>query len=87
MLKNLLGRSAVIGALKIAYIGRLMLYYFVKMKAGFGNRTIPKILHLNRRLAINLLKQEKTSKQSLKMKRYRAGMDNNYFVQILNSAS
>jgi len=42
---------------------------------------------LLRRLAINLLKQEKTSKQSLKMKRYRAAMDNNYLVQILNSAS
>jgi predicted transposase YbfD/YdcC len=40
-----------------------------------------------RRLAINLLKQEKTSKQSIKMKRYRAEMDNNYLVQILNSAS
>jgi hypothetical protein len=40
-----------------------------------------------RRLAINLLKPEKTSKQSLKMKRYRAAMDNNYLVQILNSAS
>jgi len=39
------------------------------------------------RLAINLLKQEKTSKQSLKMKRYRAAMDNNYLVKILNSAS
>jgi hypothetical protein len=36
--------AAVIGALKIAYIGRWMLH-FVKMKAGFGNRTLPKILH------------------------------------------
>ncbi len=43
-LKKLLGRSSVIGALKIAYIGHLMLH-FVKMKAGFGNRTLPKILH------------------------------------------
>ena len=47
----------------------------------------PENFALLRRLAINLLKQEKTSKQSLKMKRYRAGMDNNYLVQILNSAS
>ena len=47
----------------------------------------PENLALLRRLAINLLKQEKTSKQSLKMKRYRAAMDNNYLVQILNSAS
>ncbi len=47
----------------------------------------PENFALLRRLAINLLKQEKTSKQSLKMKRYRAAMDNNYLVQILNSAS
>jgi predicted transposase YbfD/YdcC len=42
---------------------------------------------LLRRLAINLLKQEKTSKHSLKMKRYRAAMDNNYLAKILKSAS
>ena len=47
----------------------------------------PENFALLRRLAINLLKQEQTSKQSLKMKRYRAGMDNNYLVKILNSAS
>jgi predicted transposase YbfD/YdcC len=36
---------------------------------------------------INLLKQQKTSKQSLKMKPYRATMNNNYLVQVLNSVS
>ena len=61
--------------------------HFVKMKAGFVNRILPENFALLRRLAINLLKQEKTYKQSLKMKRYRAAMDNNYLVQILNSAS
>ena len=60
MLKKLLERFAVIGALKIAYIGHLMLH-FVKMKAGFGNRTLPKILHFYVASAINLLKPEKTS--------------------------
>ncbi|MEG4026648.1 ISAs1 family transposase, partial [Microcoleus sp. S13C4] len=40
-----------------------------------------------RRLAVNLLKQEKGLKGSLKMKRYLAGMDNNYLVKILDSAS
>lgn len=45
----------------------------------------PENFALLRRLAINFLKQEKTSKQSLKMKRYRAAMDNNYLIQILNS--
>ena len=86
MLRQLLGRSVVIGALKIFYIGHLMLH-FVKIKAGFALQNSPENFALLRRLAINLLKQEKTSKQSLKMKRYRAGMDNNYLVQILNSAS
>ena len=47
----------------------------------------PKNFVLLRRLAINLLKPEKTSKQSLKMKRYRAAINNNYLVKILNSAS
>lgn len=47
----------------------------------------PENFALLRRLAVNLLKQEKTFKGSLKMKRYRAAMDNNYLVQILNPAS
>lgn len=47
----------------------------------------PENFALLRRLAVNLLKQEKTFKGSLKMKRYRAAMDNNYLVQILSSAS
>ncbi|MEG4574159.1 ISAs1 family transposase [Microcoleus sp. N3A4] len=47
----------------------------------------PENFALVRRLAVNLLKQEKGFKGSLKMKRYLAGMDNNYLVQILNSAS
>jgi len=37
--------------------------------------------------AVNLLKQEKGFKGSLKMKQYLAGMDNNYLVQILDSAN
>ena len=47
----------------------------------------PENFALIRRLAVNLLKQEKGFKGSLKMKRYLAGMDNNYLVQILDSAS
>ena len=47
----------------------------------------PENFALLRRLAVNLLKQEKEFKGSLKMKRYLAGMDNNYLVQILESAS
>ena len=38
-------------------------------------------------VVISSLKQEKGFKGSLKMKRYLAGMDNNYLVQILDSAS
>lgn len=47
----------------------------------------PENFALLRRLAVSLLKQEKGFKGSLKMKRYLAGMDNNYLVQILDSAS
>jgi predicted transposase YbfD/YdcC len=47
----------------------------------------PENFALLRRLAVNLLKQEKEFKGSLKMKRYLAGMDNNYLVQVLESAS
>lgn len=35
-----------------------------------------------RRLALNLIRQD-TSKGSLKMKRYKAGLDDNFLLQIL----
>jgi predicted transposase YbfD/YdcC len=60
---------------------------FSEDKSRIRKQNSPEKFALLRRLAINLLKQEKTSKQSLKMKHYRAAMDNNYLVQILNSAS
>ena len=60
---------------------------FSEDKSRIRKQNSPENFALLRRLAINLLKQEKTYKQSLKMKRYRAGMDNNYLVQVLNSAS
>ena len=47
----------------------------------------PENFALLRRLALNLLKQETTFKGSLKMKRYRAAMDNNYLCSILVAAS
>ena len=46
----------------------------------------PENFALLRRLALNLLKQEKTFKGSLKMKRYKASMDNDYLTQILASS-
>ena len=60
---------------------------FFEDKSRIRKDHSPENFALLRRLAINLLKPEKTFKQSLKMKRYRAAMDNNYLVQILNSAS
>jgi Transposase len=60
---------------------------FYEDRSRIRKQNSPENFALLRRLAINLLKQEKTSKQSLKMKRYRAAMDNNYLVKILNSAS
>ncbi|WP_204106362.1 MULTISPECIES: ISAs1 family transposase [Spirulina sp. CCY15215] len=40
-----------------------------------------------RRLAVNLINQEKTLKSSTKMKRYRAALDNNYLLKILSTSS
>ncbi|NEO02346.1 MAG: ISAs1 family transposase [Moorea sp. SIO3I7] len=42
-------------------------------------------LGLLRRLSVNLLKRE-PSKQSLKMKRYRAGIDNSFLMKILSAS-
>ena len=42
----------------------------------------PQNMTILRRLALNLLRQD-TSKGSLKMKRYQAGLDNNFLLQIL----
>ncbi|MGD2180696.1 ISAs1 family transposase [Lusitaniella coriacea] len=42
----------------------------------------PRNLSLLRRLALNILRQD-SSPGSLKMKRYRAGLDNNFLLQIL----
>lgn len=43
----------------------------------------PENFALLRRLALNLLKQERSFKGSLKMKRYRASMDNDYLTKLL----
>ena len=42
---------------------------------------------LLRKLALNLLNQEKSPKDSNKMKRYRAAMDNDYLVKILKTSA
>ncbi len=60
---------------------------FSEDKSRIRKEHSPENFALLRRLAVNLLKQEKGFKGSLKMKRYLAGMDNNYLVQILDSAS
>ena len=46
----------------------------------------PRNMTLLRRLALNLLRQD-TSKGSLKMKRYQAGLDNDFLLQILANSS
>ena len=45
----------------------------------------PRNMTILRRLALNLLRQD-TSKGSLKMKRYQAGLDNNFLLQILTNS-
>jgi len=42
-------------------------------------------LFLVRHLAVNLLRQEKTVKGSLAMKRYQASLDNNYLAKVVAS--
>ena len=46
----------------------------------------PRNMAILRRLALNLLRQN-TAKGSLKMKRYQAGLDNNFLLQILANSS
>jgi predicted transposase YbfD/YdcC len=45
----------------------------------------PRNMTILRRLALNLLRQD-TSKSSLKMKRYQAGLDNNFLLHILSDS-
>ena len=45
----------------------------------------PRNMTILKRLALNLLRQD-TSKGSLKMKRYQAGLDNNFLLQILSNS-
>ena len=46
----------------------------------------PRNMSLLRRLALNLLRQD-TSRGSLKMKRYQAGLNNNFLLQILSNSN
>ncbi|WP_293036935.1 hypothetical protein [Moorena sp. SIO1F2] len=57
-----------------------------KMLVGYLCGYAAQNLGLLRRLSVSLLKQV-PSKQSLKMKRYRAGMDNNSVMEILAASA
>ncbi|WP_367401689.1 transposase, partial [Microcystis aeruginosa] len=52
-----------------------------RIRLGYGAEN----LGLLRRLSVNLLKRE-TSKMSLRMKRYRASMNDNFMVKILTES-
>jgi len=56
---------------------------FSEDKSRIRKDNAPENFALLRRLALNLLKQEKSVKGSLKMKRYRASMDNDYLTKVL----
>ncbi len=60
---------------------------FSEDKSRIRKDNAPENFALLRRLALNLLKQEKSFKGSLKMKRYKASMDNDYLTQILASSA
>ena len=53
-----------------------------RIRLGYGAENIG----LLRRLSVNLLKRE-PSKMSLKMKRYTAGLNNDFMVKILAASS
>lgn len=59
---------------------------FSEDKSRIRKDNSPENFALLRRLAINLLKQETSFKGSLKMKRYRAAMDNSYLTKILTDS-
>ncbi|MDQ3230408.1 MAG: ISAs1 family transposase, partial [Pseudobdellovibrionaceae bacterium] len=51
------------------------------MRAGYSAENFS----ILRRIALNLLKQEKTSKRGIKGKRHKAGWDNDYLFTVLMS--
>ena len=59
---------------------------FSEDKSRIRKDNAPENFALLRRLAINLLKQETSFNGSLKMKRYRAAMDNSYLTKILKNS-
>lgn len=59
---------------------------FSEDKSRIRKDNAPENFALLRKLALNLLNQEKTTKASNKMKRYRAAMDNNYLLKILQAS-
>jgi predicted transposase YbfD/YdcC len=60
---------------------------FAEDKSRIRKDNAPENFALLRRLALNILRQDTGDKRSIKMKRYRAGLDNNYLLKILVSAS
>ena len=58
---------------------------FSEDKSRIRKDNAPENFALLRKLALNLLNQEKTTKASNKMKRYRAAMDNEYLLKILKA--
>ncbi len=60
---------------------------FSEDKSRIRKDNAPENFALLRKLALNLLNQEKSTKDSNKMKRYRAAMDNYYLVKILKASA
>ncbi len=60
---------------------------FSEDKSRIRKDNAPENFALLRKLALNLLNQEKSTKDSNKMKRYRAAMDNDYLVKILKASA
>ena len=77
-------RSGLIGGLRIFVIGRWVLS-FEKITAAFGSAMWLRNTSALRRLALNLLRREKSEKRGVHVKRLKAPLDEKYLPKALNS--
>ncbi len=52
----------------------------VRVRKGYGAENLARLRHI----ALNLLKQDKTTKVGIKNKRLKAGWDHDYLLHLLN---
>jgi hypothetical protein len=85
MRRFLVNLFATIGELRIAFIGD-WIWVSRKMSLGSGKGIRQNTFAVMRHVAINLLKQDRTTKLGVKNKRLKAGWDDDYLEKLLSSA-